>query len=123
MKTVFYIFLFWLPVVVFGQDNGYNAFPTSREWKFVGSPGFFPGTSRELSFAMNPATLEPYVAIYNDLFAGLYILKFDGSSWVTVGTTGVTDAGSIAIVFNSPGIFSMAYLNDVRGIVALFLMI
>lgn len=88
MKKLFFIFIFFLPVIVSAQFNLYKDSPLDYAWQNVGIAGFSPEEATYTSLAFSPAG-EPYVA-YEDYGNSrkATVMKFDGNNWVNVGTAG-----------------------------------
>lgn len=75
-------------------------------WVDVGTAGFSAGEAVQfISLAFNPSTNEPYVAYFDGgapNFGKATVMKFDGTSWVNVGTAGFS-AGPVqytSLAFN-----------------------
>jgi hypothetical protein len=93
------------PYVVYRDDDDNDRFTTNpatvkkfdgSSWDTVGTAGFSAGGVTSTSIVVNSAD-TPYVAyqvadptLTNDLKAT--VMKFDGSSWITVGTAGFSDS-------------------------------
>ncbi len=78
------------------------AFVQADGWVNVGTPGF-PGTEvRNPSIAIHPMTHEPYVAYIdvNDNYRTA-VMRYDGSSWLRVGSGGLGQGGSNWFTINS----------------------
>jgi hypothetical protein len=95
MKKLFYILLFFLPVVVSAQFNLYKDSPLEYAWKYVGNAGFSAGEAVGESLAFSPSG-QPYVA-YTDWenFGRATVMKFDGTNWVNVGNAGFSQERAI----------------------------
>ena len=118
------------PYVAFDDfSNSYNTTVmkfNGSGWVVVGRAGFTncPHNSLFNSIAFNPETNEPYVA-YNDYQnSGANVMKFNGSSWVAVGSSGFgggDNARYINIVFNpetnEPYVAFMDYGNSYKATV------
>lgn len=104
-----------------GSTQDYTVTVTIEpEWVDVGAAGFSAGDAQYTSLAFNPSTNQPYVA-YQSLADGVgkaTVMKFDGTSWVNVGTAGfsagVSDYTSLAFnpSTNEPYV---AYLDGANG--------
>ncbi len=96
------------------------------QWVTVGSAGFSSNGVRNLNFAFNHATNQPYV-IYKGLenINKVTIMKFDDSQWITVGSADY-DAGSenATLVFNpinnQPYLAYKDYANSSKATVMKF---
>jgi len=64
-------------------------------WELVGANNF-SNSINEIEFDFHPITKEPYIA-YSENISSIYkntVRRFDGNSWVAIGTPGFTFAGS-----------------------------
>ena len=110
------------PYIAYIDYESVNSFKLNMErfdgtsWVDVGTPSFSVGSGKTAgtSFAFNPSTNEPYVA-YTDPGDShkAYVMKFDGSTWSTVGTAGFNNGKGggthgLGLAFNSAN--SMPYV-------------
>ena len=90
-------------------------------WENVGNERFSPGEAFDISFTID-ATGTPYIA-YSDSgvdwsgYYGASVMKYNGSSWVDVGSREFSTAGAydISIAIDSFGNPYVAYLDENSG--------
>ena len=83
-------------------------------WENVGS-AITSGELDEAKIAFNPSTNDPYLAYWDITVGKIVVLRYDGSSWVDVGSHGVSsgDGSSISFAFNqSTGNPYLAYRDQ-----------
>lgn len=73
-------------------------------WQDVGSAiGVTGGSANSLSMAFHPGTSDPYISFIDGANGnGITVMRFNGASWVVVGTTNFTGStvGSTGIAFH-----------------------
>ena len=113
-----------VPFVAYQDKAYYNEAVVMKyngsSWETVGTPGFSYGKAQDISLAFDDAG-TPYVA-YRDAFPTydtwvtykLTVMKFNGSYWEDVGTTGFSPnyAKYISLAFDAAGTPYVAYKDD-----------
>ncbi|MBF0544166.1 MAG: Ig-like domain-containing protein [Candidatus Riflebacteria bacterium] len=95
-----------------------------KSWENVGNPRFSAGPSTELAMALGPGD-TPFVAFSQNTAPGNYdgltnVMKFNGASWETIGTSRFTDDGwnttasgtNLVIAPNGNPVVSFASTDD-----------
>ncbi len=96
MKKIFYIFVFFFPIMGFAQQSWYKSSPLDYMWKNVGNIGFTTGWATYTSLAFSFSDGQPYVAYTDNTNSNkANLMKFDGNEWVNVGDSNFS-AGSWA---------------------------
>ena len=80
-------------------------------WEYVGTAGFSAGAVSSTSIAINPNNGLPYVS-YKEATVGATVAYWNGSNWLTVGSSGFAAAGESSNG-NSPESFPLAM--DAQG--------
>ncbi len=116
MKKLFYIFVFFLPVIVNAQFDFYKDSPLDYAWKNVGNAGFSAGLADYTSLAFSPSG-QPYVAFEDWANSKkATVMKFNGTNWVNVGNAGFSSGQvmylSIAISPSGQPYVSYDYLSN-----------
>lgn len=102
-----------------GADNGWTKNPLLNTWQYVGSPGISTGVvhSANTNLAISPSG-QPFVA-YTDfpLSGNINVMKFDGTTWVAVGSPCYTYVGdyNISMAFDPSGQLYLAYADSVNS--------
>jgi hypothetical protein len=122
-KILFLVFMLIVGNFVFkttcsaqpGADNGWSKNPLLNTWQYVGSPGISVGGAYndDIVLAFSP-TGQPYAAFTDTDNSGkVTVMKFDGTSWVTIGTPGSTITYyNISIAFSPSGQLYLAFSSD-----------
>jgi hypothetical protein len=87
---------------------------TGTAWEYVGS-AITSGELDEAKIAFDPSTKELYLAYWDITLQKIVVQRYNGSSWVDVGSHGVTenDARSLSFAFNpETGNPYIAYRDD-----------
>ena len=95
MKKLFYILIFFFPVVAFAQQPWFKSSPLNYAWKNIGNVGFTTGWATYCNLAISPTDGQPYVA-YSDYTVTnkANVMKFDGNNWIFLGTPNFSAAGA-----------------------------
>ena len=114
MKKIFSLVLV-CGVIIFGL--GASIAHAADTWITVGSAGFCANENPSLAF--DPSTSQPYIACADSLSPHkITVRKFDGSSWVNVGSQNFSAGGAsyISLAFNpSTGQPYVAYEDSANG--------
>src|ERR1039457_2291217 len=83
MKKLMYVLSFFLPLVVFSQQNLYKYSPIDYMWMNVGDSNLSYNPDWWSGLSFNPVNGQSYVA-FIDVW-GMNVMKYDGTIWQYVG--------------------------------------
>jgi hypothetical protein len=82
-------------------------------WEYVGAAGISSGVGLYPSIAFNPIDNQPYIAFSHSDGSGINVSRYDGSTWVSVGTVNASgDYPSIAFDSDN-GYLYLAYEKNI----------
>ncbi len=114
MKKIFYVLIFLLPVVGFGQQGWEKSCLLDSMWMDVGNEGFTPAGASWTSVAVN-SWGSPYVAFSDaDYLGKMSVMRYNGISWGFVGNEGFS-LGSVeycSLLFSPTGDLYVAYSDN-----------